>query len=346
MMASGRSKILVRVDGSAKLGMGHVMRCIRLSRHLTGKLSSKPQIEFAVADGEGAKQVIRSAGYSIHDPPKPFGPDAYDTEGLPEIIRAFAPDVIIVDCNWSEHPELVSGFPGGIPVISLHEHNFPVLEGVATAFNPSLVGQVPAPGGRIGQTHFQGADYLLLDEEIHNLPVRGGNDFRSPAKAVICMGGADPERLTVLSAIALSEMKDLKIAAIVGPAFHEDVQKQLEGIYGLKIHLRPSKVIGLLADADLAVVNAATAMLESMALAVPTIAIPRNPYESEQADACVSAGAIVAVEGKPREEDIRSLALRIITEPRLRERLSTRGRKMIDGKGIIRAGEIIASHLS
>ena len=46
---SRRSKILVRVDGSTKLGMGHIARCVRLIKYLVRIVQPSPEVSFAVA---------------------------------------------------------------------------------------------------------------------------------------------------------------------------------------------------------------------------------------------------------------------------------------------------------
>jgi UDP-2,4-diacetamido-2,4,6-trideoxy-beta-L-altropyranose hydrolase len=344
-MTSGRSKILVRVDGSSSLGMGHVMRCLRLVSHITNRLDSQPQIEFAVSRDEKARAVISRAGYSILDTVRPFPPEEYDTTAFPEIAAEFAPDLIILDANWSEIPDAVDRLPIDIPVVSLHEHNFPVFKGVSPVFNPSLVDQEIPEGAEEGKTHFQGADYLLLDDELPRLAGLGVAEFTEKPRVLVCMGGSDPDRHTVAIVNALHEDKEIQLAAVIGPAFPTDIQSQLERIYGLQLYISPPRVIPQLVDSDIAIVNAATTMYEAMALGLPTITIARNPYELKQAQKCVNEGAVIMVERDPSFKEIRALIRRIVDEPRLRERLSQRGRRLIDGKGIFRVADILLSQL-
>jgi spore coat polysaccharide biosynthesis predicted glycosyltransferase SpsG len=102
----------------------------------------------------------------------------------------------------------------------------------------------------------------------------------------------------------------------------------------------------LLAEADIAIVNGATTMFESLALGVPTIAIPRNPYEKLQAEICAEAGAaLMCLPGQIKPGILEQIS-RIMSEKGLRGDLSANGRRLIDGKGLSRVGEIVAAVLS
>lgn len=341
---SGRSKIVVRVDGSTKLGMGHVARCVRLTRYLIDNFEPSPDVSFAVAQDTAAIRFIRDLGYQVETVPGIKGHDKFDSLIFPDIIEESKPDLIILDCNWSQNQGFVRKLLKGVPIISLHEHNFPVLWGISVAINPSIVEQRPPPGGLLGETHFQGPDYIILYEGISQA-LRFNNDIDIPAKAIICIGGADPEGLTLILAKILLEMDELALEAVVGPLFREDILGKLEEMGGIEIHHNPPGVMQLLADSDLAVVNGATTMFESMALGVPTIAIPRNPYEAEQVGICALSGAVLELEPAQVQDNLKLFVRRIVEDADLRDRLSSHGKDIIDGRGIFRVGDIITSHL-
>lgn len=54
--------IYVRADGNSRIGMGHVMRCLAISRELT---QQGEQVTFVVAD-DGAADLIQKSGYVCH----------------------------------------------------------------------------------------------------------------------------------------------------------------------------------------------------------------------------------------------------------------------------------------
>ncbi len=335
---------MVRVDGSTKLGMGHIARCVRLIKYLTRIVQPSPEVSFAVALDTKAIRFIRDLGYRVDTVPGIRGQEKFDVEVFPDIIEETQPDLIILDCNWSKKPGQLQKLPPGLPVISLHEHNFPVLTDVTVAINPSMVDQRPAPGGIIGETHFQGPDYVILYEGLAGFPPNPIM-LHDPARVVICIGGSDPDGLTLVVAKALLEIEGLKIEAVAGPLFREDIAFKLEEIGEIELHHNPPGILEILANADMAITSGATTMFEGMALGVPTIAMPRNHYETEQVGICSLYGAVLEIEMNSPDEIISLFAMRILNDPDLRERLSMNGRDLIDGKGIQRVGEIIASHL-
>jgi len=320
---SRRRKITVRVDGSLKLGMGHVMRCRRLAEYLEQHITLSPEILTLSGDEE------------IPNP----------KEYLLRHLATHPANLLVIDCNWADCPEMMESLPAGLPVVSLHEHNFPILTGVATAINPSLVEQKPPPGYKLGLTHFQGPDYLILDEQIPDLAKKQRAEMRNPAEIVICLGGADPDGYTLRVVDSLAGLTGIRLQVVIGPAFADEAVIKLPKNTSVILHGKPSRVAPILAEADIAITNAATTMFESIALGIPTIALPHNPYETRQAEICAKAGAAMAVDPQNIEDDVPALIEHLISDRILRQGLSSKGRSMIDGLGLSRVGNIIIEHL-
>ena len=304
--------------------MGHVMRCRRLAEYLERHIAPSPEILTLSGD---------------EDTPDP-------KEYLLRHVSSHHPDLLIVDCNWADNPEIMEALPSDLPVVSLHEHNFPTLPGVAAAINPSLVEQMPPPGYELGRTHFQGPDYLLLDEQIPALASNRHMEMKQPVDVVVSLGGSDPEGVTLRVVDTLAGLKGIKIRVIAGPAFPEETVAKLYGTNSIILHDKPLYVAPILAKAEIAITNAATTMFESIAVGVPTMAIPQNPYEAKQADICANAGAAMTISREAIEAAVPALVERLISDPLLRQGLSSKGRSMIDGLGLSRVGDIIIRHLT
>ena len=320
---SRRRKITVRVDGSRRLGMGHVTRCGHLTRYLEQHITPLPEIS------------ILSNDENTPDP----------EERLLHHLATHSADLLLVDSNWADNPEIMESLPDDLPIISLHEHNFPVLTGVAAAINPSIVEQMPPPGYELGRTHFQGPAYLMLDEEIPALAQNRRMEMKQPVDVVVSLGGSDPEGITLRVVDSLADMRNIQLHVIIGPAFPDETIAKLFRNSGIIVHHKPITIAPILADANIAITNAATTMFESIALGLPTIAIPQNPYEAIQADICAKAGAAMTVSRERIENDLPALVEHLISDPVLRQGLSSKGRSMIDGLGLPRVANIIIKHL-
>lgn len=315
-------KITVRVDGSLKIGMGHVVRCKHLTTYIRWHVIPSPYITFIGEDGS---------------------PDL--NESILLYLTTHPMDLLIIDCNWHGNPELTSLFPDNLPIISLHEHNFPTLTGVAAAINPSLVEQMPPAGYELGRTHFQGPDYLIIDDQIPILAKNRCMEMKQPVEVVVSLGGSDPDSTTLRVVDSLASMNNIHLQVIIGPAFPVETITKLSTNPAIKLHYKLSKIAPILAQADIAITNAATTMFESIALGVPTIAVPNNPYEALQAVICARAGAAMAVNPENIEDEAVALIKRLVADQALRQGLSSKGRSMIDGLGLSRVGDIIIKHL-
>ena len=55
---------LIRADGNAKIGAGHLMRCLTIAEALAEKLGGKEEILFVCAD-EPSGELVRKFGFSV-----------------------------------------------------------------------------------------------------------------------------------------------------------------------------------------------------------------------------------------------------------------------------------------
>ena len=60
-----RKQYLFRADGNARIGAGHLMRCLTIARALSERLGSPEQILFLCAD-EASGELAASYGFLVH----------------------------------------------------------------------------------------------------------------------------------------------------------------------------------------------------------------------------------------------------------------------------------------
>src|SRR5690348_15831321 len=64
---SPRQSVIIRCDGAADIGLGHLVRCIALADELRDKKECR--VKFLVRRGDIAVKMIREAGHPMTQPP-------------------------------------------------------------------------------------------------------------------------------------------------------------------------------------------------------------------------------------------------------------------------------------
>lgn len=203
------NQLLFRADGNAKIGLGHVMRCLALANMLTGKFS----IRFALVDpSPDVRLLIEQAGLSIFSLPETtqqatfleqIKPDevvvldgyAFD-EAFQLAVRSKAKKLVFIDDLVSGHQvaDLIINHAGGLS---------------ETDYEAEPYTQV-----------YLGPHYALLRPEF--LRPEGFGPPPANGPIFVSLGGADPHNtsLTVLEAIRQVDAQ-LPVHIVLGP-FHPD----------------------------------------------------------------------------------------------------------------------------
>jgi spore coat polysaccharide biosynthesis predicted glycosyltransferase SpsG len=259
---------------------------------------------------------------------------------------------VVTDIDLTGRAEKYVGsiHPGPVHV-SLHEHNYPILSGdiiVAPTIRPMKTG----PGGKVGVTHFNGREYILLPREIGDLRANAG-EFRSdPLDGVITLGGGDPSGLThnVLSALRALNYPKIKWKVVLGPASSYSVPEMMiaypefrEFINGAKLGRKD--FLQLLASSDVIVTNGGTTLYESLALGKPCLAIPQNEFEADVVRRLSDMHACTGTSDATRTGILVRLE-EFLDSADERMKTAERAGGIIDGEGCKRVAELILGRIS
>lgn len=317
--------IAIRVDGSAQIGIGHVMRCLTLANAF-----ARRGIEclFVCRRLDGSlPEWLREAGHGlinlVEDGPDPspaqggYGAwlgttQAHDADGT---LRALAsrreqsgnPLLVLVDHyglgrEWEECISKEIGVSVAVIDDLDREHHCDFLIDTTYGKEPTRY-RGRAPEHSVVMT---GADYALLRPGFAELReetlARRDAAFAAgePVKnLLIGMGGADPGNATawVLKAIEpLATRYGFDTNVLVGGAYpHHDRLRELAASYTapLTVHRDISDVAGLLADMDLCIGAAGSSSWERCCLGLPTVNVVLADNQREIAAALSGAGAVV-----------------------------------------------------
>jgi UDP-2,4-diacetamido-2,4,6-trideoxy-beta-L-altropyranose hydrolase len=346
-------RLLVRADADARLGIGHMMRCLALAQAwrqhthgavtFIGRLDSAPLRARLAREGFG---ILPVAGFSTR----------YDeTEVLPaglqmpkETDRAW----YVVD---GYHFDLVhhralhkAGF--NVLVIDDNAH-LPAYE-ADIILNQNIHAEKLQYRCNPGAIPLLGTQYALLRQEF--LPAL--QPARIPAslcrRILVTLGGADPGNVSLTVLKALKHLRgnnraDLEVRVVAGPANpHLALLKRASVNLPFMCTIVPASddMPTLMNWADLAISAAGSTCWELAYLGVPFGTIVAADNQEQVAEGLAAAGVAVHF-GRARELTSEKLAVDIaslIANHEQRCLMVTQGRRLVDGHGATRVVEVMA----
>jgi UDP-2,4-diacetamido-2,4,6-trideoxy-beta-L-altropyranose hydrolase len=267
-------RLLFRADGNARIGMGHVMRCLALAEMLGTDFSRR----FAIAQPSPAvRQLIEAKGLLVV---------SLQTNDLDDFLTLIEPDEIVV----------IDGYAFGKPFQETVRKKAKKLVFIDDLMQGHQVADVVINhAGGISETDYDAEDYTRFFLGPHYALLRpeflSSEGFGPPPNdgpIVVSLGGADPQNtsLTILQAIQQVDTA-LPIRLIIGP-FHpnraslEAVQKQLLNLVILQ-NLSAAQMVTELQQCQLAITSSSTIAYEVCAINRPLITIVTADNQSRLA---------------------------------------------------------------
>ena len=327
----GRS-LLVRADADARIGSGHVMRCLAIAQAFQdagGSVcwlsSALPAALEARLEREGIEVLPRAAGAAA----------------LATACVAARASWVVID-GYALGPEYASAGRGaGARALIVDD------DGAAGQYPADIIvdpNVFASPAGYVNRPAdarlLCGPDYALLRRELTAAGVAAPK--RQSAERVLCtFGGADPAGLSALAIEAfgsLSQATELRL--LVGGANPRltELQALARGRSRLAVVYDASDMRAHLEWADLAVTAAGGTCLELAFMGVPAIVAVTADNQRRVAAAFVSRGAACALgeAGMITAPAIAAAVNALANDERARAGMSRRGREMVDGQGAAR----------
>lgn len=313
---SSQVNLVIRADGSKKIGLGHVVPMITLAHELKRNHFNVVFITFS--DPKTLEVLTKN-----HLPFKTIThPKAFSE--IKKIILELEPRLIINNTWQNESLEHFAALKSsGSKIIGFYQTGLGLRE-CDIVINPlpsSFTDET-----KVRAKYFQGPKYLIFTPASEKFATGQKNFSEQIRKVVISIGGTDIYDLTPKVEKILSELLvEAELLAISGGLTQMELFE--------KIH-----------NCDLLVTSGATTLFESAFLGTPTIAIAQKVWEEKTAKYVESRGASIFA-------DLRSSALanlvgtvKSLTVTK-RQKMSLAGRKLVDGKGLGRVIAIIKSLL-
>lgn len=343
MAGGGTKKILIRADGSERMGLGHLKRSDALARALA---RAGADVLFVTEEHAAARAVLDGAAYNAQFVP----PATSRSNWIQRMLRAAGdsrPDVVFLDVRDTE-PELTRGLKAAAPrVVSMDDFG----EGPAEEDALIIVGHnvvdalVPATVRRaLGDRLHQGLSYAIIGENL--LPHRAtALKNMSERRALVMFGGSDPHGVTVKAASALAGSPRIKrLDVIFGPQYAGE-ESDAAIRRNIIVHRDPRDLPELMARSTLAVCGIGQSAFELAMMGTPCVIVSQSPIHETYAEhyAELRSAVHVARQDLMKPDNLRCEVERLLEDRVLWDQLRGAAIASVDGQGAGRVAEILLS---
>jgi spore coat polysaccharide biosynthesis predicted glycosyltransferase SpsG len=329
-----RDPILIRVDGTARLGWEHLARCLTLAAALQRR--RRPTYFLSQLEPGSLGLTIKRGGNEWLDADAPAG----STEDLQELIqevRRIQPAAVIVDAPAATSEYLAAIRDAGPMVVSL--------DSLATIRFPSrlVVNPLLGPGKEdyayeCGTQLLLGARYALVRSEIRRLRPLRSQEPPQPFRALVALGD-DPHNLSgEYAKLLLNAPRVSRVDVVVRP-----VHPHLEELKALAatapdrlevVHESP-EVAARVVRCHFAVTAGNLWSLELTCVGVPQLLIVQAETHWPTAQRLEEEGAAICLgwHENVSAQTVRQAVQNLLGDNLERQAMARCGRQLIDGRG-------------
>jgi len=329
--------VVLRADGGAQIGYGHLFRSGALAAELRRQGHT---VTLTTTTPEPATAVFPEGVTTVELPsradPDPFVEwldtatldlvftDAYPVDtAYQQAVRQRVPLAVLQDD--ARHAICADLFING----NLY----------ATDLTYEFVGDPPET--------CLGTDYVLLRREIREQAATEPLWRDHPERAIITMGGSDIGGLTPTVVRAFDGF-DLQVDAVVGPGCSDRQEQAVrtaatETNADIHVTRDPDDLVNRMLAADFGVSTASSTTYELLALGTPLVSIPVVDNQEPIAAALQRRDAATVLQRGDDEKAFRNAIAKYVRDTELRHRRRQEGRQLVDGGGTDRLAAAITA---
>ena len=341
----------IRVDSSARIGTGHLVRCLTLAK----KLKARGQEAIFLCqplEGDVASLVTKAGFEVLSVATKQSGqttPESRDAFESLRLIRTRSINRVILDHydlsqGWEEQIGQQVDDVFVIDDLTHRQHQCDLL------LNQNLV--PPNDESYLHSKHgaehaLVGPKYALLQDDYALLRSNRSLGRSRVERISVFMGGSDPDNATelVLRSLADMDLKGIAIDVVVGAANRH--RTQLLTTFGsnpsITFHSDLSSLASLINESDLSLGAGGTTNWERMCLGVPSIVID---IAENQREICIELARIGLIEHigsaySVSPTQIQNAVEKLCSNQALRNEFARKGQVTVDGFGASRVVEAL-----
>jgi len=342
--------VIVRCDGNAGVGMGHVSRCLALAEALRDR--ERCFVVFAMRGAESiGAAAARAAGFEVApivaDESIDYGGELGD---LASNRRAAA---LVVDVRDGLTRASIDALrQGRVRIVSIDDGSDRRLAADLTFYPPAPQVETLNWSGFAGR-RYVGWEWVLLRREfatdIFTSPELSDS---SPAiDILVTMGGSDPMGMTEFAVRALDLLPmPFAVHVVVGPAFSRAeplIDTIVRSKHSVQIARAPASLATLMRASRMAVASFGVSAFELAACGVPAVHMCLTADHLRSSEVFDREGAAVTagVFGQVTAAQLADAAQRLMGAAGRRGQMARRARQLVDGRGAERVAALVAGGL-
>lgn len=345
--------VIVRCDGGAAIGLGHVSRCLALADALRDRRGCR--LVFAMRDQASAgAAAVRRAGYTIAPVNAPENADYGDElVALTESLDASAVVVDVRDHLSRASLDRVRG--RGVRVVVVDDASGRRLA-AHLAFYPPVPQVEELDWSEFRGERYAGWEWVLLGSEFAS-PAFVSPELSDSSPAIdilVAMGGSDPAGMSefTIAALGLLQMP-FAVRLVVGPAFSFAravplIDAIVRSHHSVRVARGLTSLAHVMRSSRMAVAAFGVTAYELAACGVPAIHLCLTPDHARSSSAFARAGAAVplGVFGAVSPQQLADAVGRMMAAAGRRGEMARRASQLVDGRGAERVAALVAAGLS
>ena len=336
-------KVIIRCDGDADIGLGHISRMMSLATQLRERFAIA--VTFALMHGSQGAAAIEAVPFPCVLAPK--GID--EVVWLDTLIKDNDANAVVFDIRTDLPGSALDRWREQGVLCVLFDDIGQRLDHADMAFCPPTPTTLPLNGRRGHPDIRAGWDWLILGDTFNKKPVRQEHDH---FRILISCGASDPAGYTLMALKALDDVpQTLNIDIVAGPLYAHHAalsQAAKQSGHQVKILNAPSDMASLMASADIGIVSFGVTAAEMAAMGLPALylCLSTDHVQSatvyEQANLGVNLGVFTANDHGRLREVVKVL----LDDPIALKAMSDNAMNLVDGGGAVRIAEVIRQRLS
>lgn len=340
MVTTTKSKprIVFRIDASWKIGLGHLVRSLALAEGM--KDAGINSLFVLTSRSAYVTRKILKAGHNV----KIIRRDGIlnDAKQTKECVETFGASALIIDLRHTNNIYLNFLKKTCLLVVLVDDFgNLHPASGILINYN---VGAEKYRGVRDSKVKYLlGPQYFMLRKEFQSR-VGKNNAKNNLNRILITMGGSDPNNFTerILELLRhIKQASDVKVSVVVGPLYRKKkrlVNRITKANGNIRLLFSAEKMSNELSKSDLVITSGGITKYEVAALGVPAVIIPPSEKQVENFKKFEKRGSCICLEQEELKNTrkLGEIMERFESDPSFSKKMSKKGRKLVDGKGVER----------